>query len=508
MRYDFIDALYHRKMARELWTLYSVVFIICSALIIKSTTAQFPNFDIQANNSLLTAGDTVIIDCLLYNASVLDIMNGYDIVWFKDEMKLTQAYTRLMNDVINDHRYSASIGVRNIGAVSTIQITGITTEDEGVFTCELTNRMNVKQRKSIYISVENQENQTITPDVITVISDPSFNHNKRLFAERTDVEEDKNSTNTTSINIFTKRTTDSVKFRADVHYISYPPDSNISTTADGNSTSPLLLSIENTLENTSMSTGIQKREDDKGGLTAGIIVLVLILVLMSIYYARRRNTLNCESCCHEARSTGRTDDVTPRETIHQYESVLPIVYHDVYVDQASEIETKPRRRPDEDAIDRTFLNEYEINENLHRESSDGRIGRANTLEKVEPLAMYPNTSDQNMLNMHREDTSDDYLDPVPDFEIKHYEDVNDRTFLNEHKIKKHIRGKSSDGGNDRTDTLGKIELPHVYRNTSDQNLFPDSHNTGEDTSDATYRLKKKTSPYESCNSISFLKDFA
>ncbi|XP_056002149.1 uncharacterized protein LOC130049081 [Ostrea edulis] len=557
-------------MARELWTLYSVVFIICSALIIKSTTAQFPNFDIQANDSLLTAGDTVIIDCLLYNASVLDIMNDYDIAWFKDEIKLTQAYTRLRNDVINDQRYSISIEVKlNIGTVSTMQITSITTEDEGVFTCELTNRMNVKQRKSISISVEDPEDRTIATDIKSVISDPSFNHNKRLFTKWTDAEEGDNLSNTPSINIFTNSTTDIVKFSEDVRdnnltyptdsnispptdssittpansnitypaesntstptdgnittpansNITYPADSNISTPADGNSTTPLLFFTENILENTSASTGIEKREDDKVGLIAGItvlvVVLVLFLVLMSIYYARRRNILNCKSCYDKARGTNRKYDVTPRENIHGYENVLPKVYHDVYVDPASEIETKPRRRPYEDANDRTFLNEYEVNEHIRRGSSDGIIGRTDTLEKVELLALHPNTSDQNLLDAYRnasEDTSDGNLDPVPEFKIKPkrrpYEDANDRTFLNEYEINKHIRGGSSDGGNDRTDTLGKMELPHVHHNTSNQTLFPDSHNTSDDTSNVTYELKKKTSPYESCNSMNFLKDFA
>ncbi|XP_056002150.1 uncharacterized protein LOC125661736 [Ostrea edulis] len=535
-------------MARELWTLYSVIFIICSALIIKSTTAQFPNFDIQANDSLLTAGDTVIIDCLLYNASVVDILNDYDIAWFKDEIKLTQAYTRLRNDVINDQRYSISIRViLNIATVSTMQITGITTEDEGVFTCELTNRMNFKQRESISISVEDLEHQTIATDIKTVLSDPSLNYNKRLFTNWTDADEGENLSNTSSINTFTNGTTDIVKFSEDVRdsnltyptdsnispptdssitipvnsNLTYPADSNVSIPADGNSTTPLLLFTENILENTSASTGIEKREDGKGGLIAGIIVLVVVLVhflvLMSIYYARRRNILNCKRCFHKARGEYINGDATPRENIHGYENVLPIGFHDpnVYVNPASEFETKHRRRPYEDANDRTFLNEYEINEHIRRKSVDGRIGRANTLEKVELLAMYPNTNDQNLLDGYRnfsDDTSDGNLDPVPEFKIKPkrrpYEDANDRTFLNEYGINKHIHGKSSDSGNGRTDTLEKVELTHVFHNTIDQNVFPDSHNTSEDASDATCQLKKKTSPYESCNSTSFLKDFA
>jgi hypothetical protein len=86
------------------------------------TTAQFPNFSVQANDSFLTTGDTVVINCLLYNVSLDDINDGYNITWFKDEIKLTQDYTTPSTDAINDTRYGVNIVSLKIGMVFSLQI--------------------------------------------------------------------------------------------------------------------------------------------------------------------------------------------------------------------------------------------------------------------------------------------------------------------------------------------------------------------------------------------------
>jgi hypothetical protein len=106
-------------------------------------------------------------------------------------------------------------------------------------------------------------------------------------------------------------------------------------------------------------------------------------------------------------------------------------------------------------------------------------------------------------------TEDSYLTPEHEFKVKPkknpYEDTNDMTFVNEYyEINKSIGSDHLDNRNGRTEMSEQVELSNVFRNTSKQNLlkaycdisFPDK------------RSKKGKSPYESCNSVSFLKEYA
>lgn len=118
-------------------------------------TSGFPHFTIQANSSLLEAGDTLVIKCLISNITLLTLVNSYSINWLKDEVQITNSFY----DVINDARFSVQMNVANQkrNVMSELQIKSIADEDEGYFTCELIDRRNIKRRKSIFILIDDMD---------------------------------------------------------------------------------------------------------------------------------------------------------------------------------------------------------------------------------------------------------------------------------------------------------------------------------------------------------------
>uniref|UniRef100_K1PPJ4 Uncharacterized protein n=1 Tax=Magallana gigas TaxID=29159 RepID=K1PPJ4_MAGGI len=122
-------------------------------------TAGFPNFRIQANSSLLASGDTLVVKCLISNIALLTLVNSFSVNWFKDDVRITKSY----NDVIDDGRYSVQLEVASQEKIlSRLQITGISDEDEGTFTCELTDSNSNKRRQSISILIDDRDDTTST----------------------------------------------------------------------------------------------------------------------------------------------------------------------------------------------------------------------------------------------------------------------------------------------------------------------------------------------------------
>lgn len=105
-------------MVAEKMKILILVAWISSASI---TSAEIPSFNIQANSSFLASGDTLVINCLISNITLLDFVNSYSISWFKDDVQITQSY----NYVIKDARYSVhlDLSTEEQNIVSKLQIT-------------------------------------------------------------------------------------------------------------------------------------------------------------------------------------------------------------------------------------------------------------------------------------------------------------------------------------------------------------------------------------------------
>lgn len=78
----------------------TVIFILLM-LLLPLETPELPHFTIQANSTLLLSGDTLVIKCLIYNISLLTLVNSYSLNWFKDDVQITNSFS----DVINDARF-------------------------------------------------------------------------------------------------------------------------------------------------------------------------------------------------------------------------------------------------------------------------------------------------------------------------------------------------------------------------------------------------------------------
>ncbi|XP_052693248.1 uncharacterized protein LOC128171511 isoform X2 [Crassostrea angulata] len=111
-----------------------------------------PSFTIQANSTFVLSGDTLAIKCLIYNISILTLVNSYSINWFKDDVQITKSFS----DVINDAKYRVQLNIakQEQNVMSELQIKNITIEDVGSFTCELKGGNIIKQRQSIFILID------------------------------------------------------------------------------------------------------------------------------------------------------------------------------------------------------------------------------------------------------------------------------------------------------------------------------------------------------------------
>ena len=96
------------------------IFLIASQS--PKVTAESPPLSIESNNSYITVGDTVVINCSVHNITLLSFINGYTLSWWKDDFKLTTSSMTLSED-LKDTRYSIAIDLLGETVVSILKIT-------------------------------------------------------------------------------------------------------------------------------------------------------------------------------------------------------------------------------------------------------------------------------------------------------------------------------------------------------------------------------------------------
>ena len=96
------------------------IFLIASQS--PKVTAESPPLSIESNNSYITVGDTVVINCSVHNITLLSFINGYTLSWWKDDVKLTTSSMTLSED-LKDTRYSIAIDLLGETVVSILKIT-------------------------------------------------------------------------------------------------------------------------------------------------------------------------------------------------------------------------------------------------------------------------------------------------------------------------------------------------------------------------------------------------
>ncbi|XP_078328902.1 uncharacterized protein LOC111116084 isoform X3 [Crassostrea virginica] len=115
-------------------------------------TAESPSLSIEANSSYITVGDTVVINCSVHNITLLSFLNGYTLSWWKDDVKLTTSSIMLSED-LKDTRHSIAIDLLGETVVSILKITNVTSEDDGLFKCELKDKENTNKSQALSIKV-------------------------------------------------------------------------------------------------------------------------------------------------------------------------------------------------------------------------------------------------------------------------------------------------------------------------------------------------------------------
>ncbi|XP_061165641.1 uncharacterized protein LOC133174544 [Saccostrea echinata] len=356
--------------------------------------------------------------------SLMDVVTSYTITWLKDEAKITKSFTELA-DGVEDSKYSLNIfAEQGTGFVSSLQIKGLTEEDEGTFTCELMNKSSSREGKSVSISVEGMvgtagtkvdkyESGTIF-DSTTYIPSEDINRSgsdetMQQYEETTPVLLSVNETSTTIhiMNIDTKTTNKGMD-------IENKTDSNLSTGAN------LMSTANNKTEDNNLTTGANfmstannKTEDNNlttrakvvstvgnttnalegenhledgnnAGLIAGITVTILLLIVVAIIMVliiKRRQDINWEICFHKSKrkeyEPPQNDSFTDYQNLGYTKEMVP---NHSYINNEQAVRA---RRAYEDANDKDFLSEYETNKSMQKKSSrkEGANGVPKTLSQ-------------------------------------------------------------------------------------------------------------------------------
>lgn len=390
-------------------------------------TAGFPNFTIQANSSLLASGDTLVVKCLISNIALLTLVNSFSVNWFKDDVRITKSY----NDVIDDGRYSVQLEVASQEKIlSRLQITGISDEDEGTFTCELTDSNSNKRRQSISILIDDRDDTTSTDNRHYDKS------NKAAYGNTTD-QAVIDYENVTYITVAMEDITDDITDITDI------TTAGVSITQESNTT------YEQT-------TAYQIETATRPGqLYVGIIIgtcLAVVIIVAAILIARgmiRRRKIKI-SLNHPG-----PDYARPRHSRFEPVSIemnQPMAARgtaDGYETIDKSKTTDQKKRNYEQATDDTFLNEYRTRGN-------------GTYDGSENIRKSKNT------------------DPLIKTRRKNYEQATDDTFLNEYRTGGNGDRDWPHGHQNRTADFEEA-IATNYRHDPDQNTtFTDADIEGKD----------------------------
>lgn len=283
-------------------------------------------------------------------------MNSFSVNWFKDDVRITKSY----NDVIDDGRYSVQLEVASQEKIlSRLQITGISDEDEGTFTCELTDSNN-KRRQSISILIDDRDDTTSTDNRHYDKS------NKAAYGNTTD-QAVIDYENVTYITVAMEDITDDITDITDI------TTAGVSITQESNTTYE-----QTTTYQIETATRPGQVYND---IIIGTCVAVVIIVAASILIARKMFRLRKErislnhpgpdyprprSSRFEPVSIEMNQPLSARGTADGYETI----------DKSKT--TGQKKRNYEQATDDTFLNEYRTGGNGTSDGSENIRKSKNT----------------------------------------------------------------------------------------------------------------------------------
>ncbi|XP_062579568.1 uncharacterized protein LOC134241547 [Saccostrea cucullata] len=275
-------------MPRKGFVLVIETIVICLMSCMTLSPSKFPEFIVVTNASLLTFGDTVVIKCLIANMTLMDVVTGYTLTWFKDDVRVTESFTVLSNDV-RDSRYSLNIfAEEGKGFVSSLQIKSLKEEDEGLFTCELQNNTSAKQQKSVSIS-----------GIIV----------ESFFLFRSILSDEESSTSTTQIQNIDRNTTDTSMYMESITESNLEKgNDSVSITNDTFKDNKLTTqtNVVSFVEGTtaSLEGEFHSEKDNKAGMIVGImvpIILILVTTITVAFIIKRRGGINWEICYHKSK---------------------------------------------------------------------------------------------------------------------------------------------------------------------------------------------------------------
>ncbi|XP_062611622.1 uncharacterized protein LOC134273446 [Saccostrea cucullata] len=407
------------KMARMLSPLSLETTVICLLSFMIIPAAKFPEFIVVTNATLLNSGDTVVIKCLIANMTLMDVVTGYTLTWLKDDVRITDSFTELNEDV-RDSRYSLNIFAEGgKGFVSSLQIKSLTEEDEGLFTCELQNKTSAKQQKSVSISGKIDKNNLVKTyrvqftilhltynflgvnvnalflvegtgvTVKTTVLDNTSTKSQRDFNENSsdetmqqyenttpsDLNYEETNTSTTPIQIIDRNTTDTSMYMQNITESDLETGNDSisitnNTSRDNNLTTQtnVVSFVEGTTA--SLEVEIYTEEENNADMIAGVtvfIILLLVITITVVFIIKRRGGINWEICFHKAK--GKDYEKPHHELINidyeNTENMKQAVVNHNYVNTEKAIRA---RRCYEYANNKEFLRDYDIMDSLRRTS--------------------------------------------------------------------------------------------------------------------------------------------